>query len=138
MHYRVAAERAVSETIDGEVVVLDQVAGIYFSLGGAGVDVWNVLLRGATIEGVVAHVEARYEAPREGTVADAVRALIDALRRDELLASVETEAPALSAFDGERRAWAAPVFERFTDLQSLLLLDPIHDVDEGGWPRQPA
>ena len=26
------------------------------------------------------------------------------------------------------------MFERFTDMQDLLLLDPIHDVDETGWP----
>ena len=26
-------------------------------------------------------------------------------------------------------------FEKFTDLESMLSADPIHDVDERGWPR---
>jgi hypothetical protein len=28
------------------------------------------------------------------------------------------------------------VLERYTDMQELLLLDPIHDVDQTGWPRR--
>lgn len=27
-----------------------------------------------------------------------------------------------------------PVLEVFADMQDLLLLDPIHDIDEVGWP----
>jgi hypothetical protein len=30
---------------------------------------------------------------------------------------------------------AAPVLEKYTDMQELLLLDPIHDVEEAGWPK---
>jgi hypothetical protein len=26
-------------------------------------------------------------------------------------------------------------FEKFTDLEALLAADPVHDVDERGWPR---
>jgi hypothetical protein len=29
-----------------------------------------------------------------------------------------------------------PVLERYTDMQELLFLDPIHDVDESGWPHR--
>lgn len=28
-----------------------------------------------------------------------------------------------------------PPFEKFTDLESLLAADPVHDVDEYGWPK---
>ncbi len=30
-----------------------------------------------------------------------------------------------------------PVLEKFTDMADLLLLDPIHEVDESGWPNKP-
>ena len=33
-------------------------------------------------------------------------------------------------------SFSPPVFEKFMDLQDLLLLDPIHEVDEIGWPHQ--
>ena len=37
--------------------------------------------------------------------------------------------------------FAAPTVERFTEMQDLLTLDPIHEVDDLGWPhaaRPPA
>ena len=30
-----------------------------------------------------------------------------------------------------------PVLEKFTDMAELLLLDPIHEVDDSGWPNKP-
>jgi hypothetical protein len=35
-----------------------------------------------------------------------------------------------------RRPFDEPLVERFTDMQNLLLLDPIHEVTEEGWPQQ--
>jgi hypothetical protein len=29
-----------------------------------------------------------------------------------------------------------PALTKFTDMQDLLLLDPIHDVGSGGWPAK--
>jgi hypothetical protein len=34
------------------------------------------------------------------------------------------------------QAFAPPTLEQYTDMQELLLLDPIHEVDEQGWPLQ--
>jgi hypothetical protein len=31
-----------------------------------------------------------------------------------------------------------PALEKFTDMQDLILLDPVHEVDERGWPHAPA
>jgi hypothetical protein len=33
-----------------------------------------------------------------------------------------------------KKPFTDPVIEIYTDLQDLLLLDPIHDVDDRGWP----
>ncbi len=43
--------------------------------------------------------------------------------------------PALAPISaGDRPAFEAPVLESYSDMQDLLLLDPIHDVDDAGWP----
>jgi hypothetical protein len=34
-----------------------------------------------------------------------------------------------------KHTFAEPVIEEFDDMQGLLLLDPIHDVSEEGWPH---
>ena len=39
--------------------------------------------------------------------------------------------------DGNPDEYSTPVLEKFTDMADLLLLDPIHEVDESGWPNIP-
>jgi len=43
-----------------------------------------------------------------------------------------TDATAL----GDRLEFSAPRLDKYTDMQQLLLIDPIHEVsDEQGWPK---
>jgi hypothetical protein len=35
---------------------------------------------------------------------------------------------------GARRSYAPPDVHKYDDLEELLRLDPVHDVDEVGWP----
>lgn len=138
MSYRVVTQRVAAETLDHEVVILDQVSGTYYSLGGSGEVIWEMLAEGSSVERMVDRLVSRYEVSPEAA-RDTVTRLVAELERDGLLetcedASVAADPP--TADSGARAPWEAPVFERFTDLQSLLLLDPIHDVDAAGWPHQ--
>jgi len=36
--------------------------------------------------------------------------------------------------DAARPAFEPPVLTTFSDMQELLWLDPIHEVDDAGWP----
>ncbi len=36
--------------------------------------------------------------------------------------------------DESKTPFQIPVLDVYSDMQDLLLLDPIHDVDETGWP----
>jgi hypothetical protein len=38
--------------------------------------------------------------------------------------------------NGSRKTWQAPELSIYEDMQDLLQLDPIHDVDETGWPAR--
>ena len=58
---------------------------------------------------------------------------------DELLAEgliVHHELGERAPADVPRSAleFAPPRLEKYSDLEDLLVLDPIHDVDEAGWP----
>jgi hypothetical protein len=123
------------ETVDGEVVILDQARGLYFSLTGAGTVIWAHLVAPASVDAITGALAARYDRPR-AEIEVAVAALVDALAADGLVVPAGP-GPDLTAVAlvSERVAWAPPRLERFTDLQALLLLDPVHDVDEAGWPR---
>ncbi|HEY9704008.1 MAG TPA: PqqD family protein, partial [Allocoleopsis sp.] len=41
----------------------------------------------------------------------------------------------LKPIPNEKLPFAQPLLEKYTDMQDLLLLDPIHEVDEIGWPN---
>lgn len=135
---RVASANVHSKVFGDEVVVLDMNTGTYFSLRESAVDVWSLIDRNASAAGIAEAMAARYDAPPE-RIATAVDALISELAEAELVVADPSldpgDAPTEAA---ERAAFIPPQIERFTDMQDLLLLDPIHEVDDTGWPHTQA
>jgi hypothetical protein len=111
----------IDETIDGEVVAIDLETGTYYSLRATGALVWA---------GIDARVAVADIAAGIGIGIDALIADLEA----ESLIRPATEPPTPWSCEPDPDA-PAPELERFTDLEDLLLLDPIHDVDAEGWPR---
>jgi hypothetical protein len=137
--YRVRDKNVVSEIIDEEAIIMDLTAGTYFSSDGVGAVIW---------EGIICGVEAAQIKQRVGQVfsADPAKLNVDfANFVNSLLAHrlvAVTHEGALSSADwtmplpADRRAYDQPVLNRYDDLQTLALLDPIHDVEEDGWPNR--
>jgi hypothetical protein len=61
------------------------------------------------------------------------------LLENGLLVALEDGAPAASPLElpaSEMREFQPPVLESYSDMQDILLLDPIHEVDDkAGWPN---
>ena len=141
--YRVNAPQVVHQTIDGEVVIINLEHGYYYSLTESGADAWAALAAGGSLADAATDVAAAYDAERDA-IDDALSALVVELEREGLLIPdgargegvvASTPAADRSAEAGcGRRPFTAPVLQKFSDMQELLLLDPIHEVDETGWP----
>jgi hypothetical protein len=131
---RINAPRVIAEAIDGEVVAIDLATGTYFSLRGSAYEVWTAAAVGAGVDEVADRLRAIY-----GEVPDAdVAAFVDELIAAELLVADdgETERHPLDA-PTAGASYEPPVLESFTDMQDVILLDPVHEVDpEQGWPRR--
>jgi hypothetical protein len=127
--------KVTSELFDDEVVIVNFESGRYHSVRGAGVVIWNLLREGATRAGAVAACRARYTGGDQ--VDTEVLAFLDRLV-DEHLAVANPSCPAAlvaSPASGLGQVpFEPPVLTTFSDMQDLLLLDPIHDVDDDGWP----
>jgi biotin carboxylase len=52
-------------------------------------------------------------------------------------ASGESSAAELHAVE-KRRVFAPPRVEKYTDMQDIILLDPVHEVGAAGWPQAAA
>ena len=134
--FRVNSPNVIHETIEGEVILIDLKTGTYYSLRDFGASVWQAIEQGAGEEGIAAELSSRYDAS-EGEIRDAVRRLLDELEREGLVRAEEGEAapPAPAPAGAERLPFAAPVLEKHTDMQDLILLDPVHEVGAEGWPH---
>ncbi|HEY9854073.1 MAG TPA: PqqD family protein [Leptolyngbyaceae cyanobacterium] len=143
LKFRVNAPKVVHETIDGEVVLVNLEKGDYFSLVKAGADIWNGLTRGLSRGEVGLKIIQRYEGDRE-TIEKTVNDFIEQLQKEELIvvdtgneisnnniSSAQTQAIP----NAEKLPFEPPSLQKYTDMEELLALDPIHEVDEQmGWP----
>ena len=137
--FRVNSPRVMHETIEGEVIVIDLTTGSYYSLRDASAEIWREIESGADEARIGAALEHRYEGPREEILAGVSR-LLDELAAEGLIepagASGDTlVAPAAPPNANGRIPFQAPVLEKHSDMQDLILLDPVHEVDARGWPH---
>jgi Coenzyme PQQ synthesis protein D (PqqD) len=138
--FRVNSPNVIHETIDGEVILIDLKTGTYYSLREAGAAIWEAIDRGAGLDAIAGALEFRYEgSPDE--MRDAVRELVGELEREGLIRAEQVDGdsaagqPVFEPFAGVRRPFQAPSLEKHTDMQDLILLDPVHEVGAEGWPH---
>lgn len=139
---RLNTPHVIHETIDDEVIVINLASGNYYSVKGAGADVWDVLQSspGAGVGAIAAAVAQRYDRPSD-VVESEIAEFVTRLKDEELVTTVEGAALSsiplsngLGAGDGAK-AFDVPLLEKYTDMQDLVLLDPVHEVDATGWPH---
>jgi hypothetical protein len=135
--FRINALPFAHQTIDGEVVIVNVENGTYYSLRDTGAEVWALLEGGASVRDVVRELGRRYRG-EDGEIAAGIERLLDDLQREGIVSSQpvssSTSVPSTDADAASRPAFIPPVLERFTDMKDLLLLDPIHEGGDAGWP----
>ena len=137
----VSSNHAIAETIEGEAIIIHLGTGAYYSLRDAGAEVWSAIEQQATRAEIVDSLEARYEGTRQELEA-AVDRVLDELHGEGLVerASVERGPlhPLPVTVGASREPFSPPVLEKHTDMQDLILIDPVHEVEARGWPYAAA
>ena len=122
-----------AETFDDEVVIVNFDSGKYHSLRGSGRQIWQWVGSAPASVALVEHASRTFLG-EPGEIAIAVRAFLDTLLAEGLLVKAAADAPVGVLQPMEGGPFTAPVLTTFSDMQELLLLDPIHEVDAVGWP----
>lgn len=126
------------EKIDDEVVVVNLANGTYYSFDGVGGRIWEWLAGGRTLDGLIASAQSSFRGDA-AAIAASVTTFIDQLRAEQLLSVAQSEHAAEAAGPAaaaDAPAFAAPALQKYTDMEALLLADPVHEVDEAsGWPN---
>lgn len=122
------------ERLDDEVIAIDLENGAYFALDDVAADCWTILAAGGAVDAVVDATVARFGVTSETARHDIERFVDELVQVRLLLPTDEKSVPAALPATQPPRAYQPPTIERFDDLEELLVLDPIHEVDESGWP----
>jgi hypothetical protein len=135
--YTTDVPKTASELFDGELVIADYGSGLYYALSPSATLVWQALGAGLGEGEVVTWLAGHAVLPRDDLAAQ-VRGVIKRLLDEGLLLPIDAPAAAGTAARPAPPAvpFAAPQIERFSDLQELMLLDPVHDVADAGWPHR--
>jgi hypothetical protein len=136
--FSVDPRRVVHETIDGETIIIQLETGTYYSLGGSGAGIWELVAKGLSIDEVVDQLGHSYEESSE-RLAEATADLVRELVQENLVEEADGDAAAALPAgngNGDRAAFEPPTLQKYTDMQYFLLLDPIHEVEDAGWPHQ--
>ena len=138
--FRVNTPTVTHETIDGEAVIINLDSGNYYSLVEVGSFIWGLVEKGASASEVQQAVLQTYQGDAPD-IDEGVQELLAQLQQENLIVPVDGAAAldlteVLSSNNShEKPSFNPPLLQKYSDMQELLLLDPIHDVDETGWPK---
>ena len=136
-HYRLNEPDASAELFDEEVLAINLSNGHYHSLRGSGGTLWKCLMAGSSREETSQAIRDLSPTPPADVEAD-IHAFVAGLQEAGLITGTEPPATPVNLaqiITPSEQAYSVPTFESHTDMQDLLMIDPIHDVDvKMGWP----
>lgn len=138
-NYSLFSSDIVYEVLGNEAVVLNLKKGLYYSFNQSASVIWELILNNSSLDQI-----------KEATVAELgenhqflndIDELIKKLLQEELISPCKNTQNAISDIDNLRSKIKnnlvdCPKFIKHSDLEDLLLLDPIHDVNAEGWPNR--
>lgn len=140
MRFRLNSPDVLQERIEGEVIVVHVLTGSYYSLLGSGAAIWSDILRGVDAETIIDQFVASGSENRVTVSAEVHRFLGELW--DEQLVVVYEPGATVAPVPGDAPApdglvpFEPPSLQKYSDMQEILLVDPIHEVDSGGWPMK--
>lgn len=142
-HFTVNTPHIVHEIFsDEEAAIINLKTGNYYSLNPTGAEIWSLIEKKSTKDEIIAEFNRSYDVEMID-MASVINEFIKSLETEDLILvrdnHFKNSAKTEIVFDDKiKTRFVEPTIERFADLQELLLLDPIHEVDEAGFPHKKA
>jgi len=135
--YKINESKAISETIDGETIIINLETGYYYSVNKTATIIWNEIQKNNPIKSISQHFLNHYEVD-EDTAEKSIKEIIGLLLKDDLILELDSD---ISSTVRKQQAgilkekFIMPQIEKYDDMAGALLADPVHDVNEDGWPN---
>ena len=132
-------EQVIHEAVNGETMIVNLDNGNYFSLNTTGGQVWALIEAGASENHILIRISELYGVDQT-LAAKKVKPFLEQLILEGLIVpngvSRDPDVSVPSAIvTTPADSFEPPLLQKYSDMQELLILDPIHEVTEAGWPN---
>ena len=131
--YRISSNAVIYELLDNELILANLQIGTYYSVKESGIPIWQLLMAGCSVNFIEAQFKKRYHLDFSSSILLFVNSLV----KENLIIECEQEkndsSPSSLFWPDECKE---PLFVAYEEMKNLLLVDPIHEVDEKGWPSR--
>ncbi len=135
--YRINESKAISETIDGEAIIVNLDTGFYYSANKTATIIWNEIQENNSIKNISHFFLNHYEVD-EDTLEKYMTEIISLFLKDDLILKSEPDSSPDSIgnpTNSIKETFIIPKIERYDDMAGALMSDPVHDANEDGWPN---
>ncbi|MCX7121762.1 MAG: PqqD family protein [Gammaproteobacteria bacterium] len=138
-YYKIPSLEIIHDLLVDEIIIANLETGIYYSIRGIGILIWQLLLSGKTLNNIAQSLSQKYKTPLT-EIQDGLNAFLAELINEKLLTAdydlkdeKNTSEDATFFYPEE---YSHYVLEKYDEIKNLLLIDPIHAVGEQGWPAK--
>jgi hypothetical protein len=139
MIYEVNNPMVSAEAFDEETIIIHFDTGNYYSLDSFSTIVWKAIENRVDITSMPEMLSEYFKNTSSEELHILLNQLVAELLREDLIRPSMCDSPGTTELQSVKICDELPkdagCLTKFDDLQELLLLDPIHDVDEAGWPH---
>ena len=134
MYFKVDSANVSWERVENEVVAIQLNTGRYYNIQDTAADIWIMLTIGTSLDDITKEFSDLSTLP--DCYEEEIRNYMEAcLHAKLILQTDESSKLELEKLPKEMNlGWKTPKLIEYSDLQDLILVDPIHDVEESGWP----
>ncbi len=134
MRYTTNSPMVITDDMDGEIIILNTESGKYFSTEKTGAIIWKMLSNGYTLNETTEIISNHFSIENEAINKDLNSLLIQLI--DEGLIKVDEITKPKTDIDlSNISEYTTPEIIAYSDMEKLLLMDPVHEVENMGWPN---
>lgn len=136
--FRINQPTVVFQTIEDEVIAIHMESGVYYSFKNTAAEIWNTIASGASFSEILSFFAEKYQADNDKIQSEITHHLLK-LKEEKLISPANLSGPLTALKRGAvngKQLFQPPVMEKFEDMKEHIMADPIHEVDESGWPRR--
>jgi hypothetical protein len=127
----------IHERFGDETVIVKLDLGRYYNLQGSAEAIWTLASSGFSRERILDTMINTFSG-EHAEIVKTTASFLDELVAEELLEPADSFLPEVAAPEVDGGVFVKPHLQKYTDMEELLQLDPIHQVDELGWPSAKA